>query len=1318
MTRVSSEQARLMPWYAKAGAASSIVPLSRWVSPTIFALKNGGYGFLAHLTGIDEESLTDQEIESRTRLIQAALRGLPDDSCLTQFSVVQSGFAIPRRKDYDDPVLESFVSDRIEYLNENAGFRTIKLFWCITFEPSQANPLQRKPKEAEGDNTRRLGTLRKTASILETQLSSIIGLRILDKAEAFPFFCYLFNLEPWANHAQLQSDAGLDRQIVRSPVAIEGEHLRVGKRFVQMFTLMDTPDISRPCQFSGLMTLDCDSILCTTWRPKSAAKARAEIDQQEKFISFFKVGVFGRIMAGRDTASLEDGAGARAADAHVDDLSEVIRSLDKTGQGEFSMRLLLAAKTKEQLHDTIPSVHRLFVDARAKVMEESLGNLSAFYAMFPGNGPFNIFPLWLSEDHNARLASVYAPSIGHLHSDDLDSEYLNVFETRTRTPFFQDAFVSGVKVCMILGPPRTGKSVHQNQHLAMELKYGGFVYIFDVGGSYESVVELYGGKVDTRRNIEGEFYVMPGQKHDSGRSFTTPETMAAERANVHHVQAGQGAVKPMLSIAAAERQANAQDFLNEAQRTAIREVLTSTDRVHGFQGLAGTGKTTTLAAIREGAEKGGYTVEGFAPTSKAAGQLREAGIEATTLQSFLMRKVKEDEPASKHLYMLDESSLASTRQMRAFLEKIKPEDRVLVIGDTRQHQGVDAGRPFQQMQEAGMQTSRLEIIMRQKAPELLKAVQHLAANETEQGIALLAQQGRVTQLASATDRIVAIAKDYAAKPENTIIVSPDNKSRQQINEAVRVELVKTGLLAEDGRQLQTLSHRSDMTGPDRTWAAMYRPGDVVQYERGSKAEGIERGSFGVVRSSDAATNRVTVELANGSTAAYDPKRVYGVNVFRETTREFATGDRIQFSTLNKELGIANRDMGTITKMEADRLTVLMDGKEKRSVSFDPKEFRQYDHGYAVTSHSAQGLTTGRVIANIDTDSSRTLINTRLAYVAISRASEDARIYTNNAETLGKRLSTDVTKTAALSFSQRIEPPEPPKIIAGPKLPSIHEYNNPDSRLAAVATAYVSQPERSVILAPDRAERAELTQLVRADLYAQGKLGKDAYAVPVLVERDSGSRLRAESYQPGDKIHFKTGSPGIEGIPHDSEATVLSTTPKRNLISVQIDASREVVNYNPGQLRTQSRESRLFQEETREVAEGERIRFTRYDKEMGVRSGELGTVARIGQDKSMTVTLDSGKTAEVSPEKSRHIDYGYAVDALKGNRAERIIATGNGLTQQKAFQGASHTADLTLYTGTPAPAQAQVQQVAPAAKEIAAPEIAKPIQHQHDFGIGF
>ncbi len=275
---------------------------------------------------------------------------------------------------------------------------------------------------------------------------------------------------------------------------------------------------------------------------------------------------------------------------------------------------------------------------------------------------------------------------------------------------------------------------------------------------------------------------------------------------------------------------------------------------------------------------------------------------------------------------------------------------------------------------------------------------------------------------------------------------------------------------------------------------------------------------------------------------------------------------------------------------------------------------------------------------------------------------------------------------------------------------LHEYNNADSRLAAVASEYVSRPERSVIVAPDRTEREELTQLIRADLYAQGKLGGDAQAVPLLVKKDTGSKMRVESYEPGDKIHYKTGSPSLYGIPHDSEATVVSTKPRGNVLSVQLDATREEISYNPAQLRTQTRESRTYQEETREIAQGERIRFTSYDKEIGVRSGDLATVTRIGQDHSMTVKLDSGKTAEVSSEKSRNIDYGYAVDGLKNLRAERVIATGEGLSQ-RTFQGVSPKTDFTLYTNQP-------RQDFSASKELAAPELAQPVRQQQDCGIGF
>ncbi len=135
----------------------------------------------------------------------------------------------------------------------------------------------------------------------------------------------------------------------------------------------------------------------------------------------------------------------------------------------------------------------------------------------------------------------------------------------------------------------------------------------------------------------GEFRSVEGAKYASGRSFTTPETIAAERANVAHVLAGRNAVEPLMSAEQAQEQAQSRDFLNDSQRRVIEEVLNSPIASTACRDAQERGKTTALTSIREGAEKSGYTVEGFAPTSRAAAQLREAGIDATTLQSFLAR---------------------------------------------------------------------------------------------------------------------------------------------------------------------------------------------------------------------------------------------------------------------------------------------------------------------------------------------------------------------------------------------------------------------------------------------------------------------------------------------------------------------------------------------------------------------------------------------------------------------------------------------------------------------------------------------------------
>jgi conjugative relaxase-like TrwC/TraI family protein len=528
------------------------------------------------------------------------------------------------------------------------------------------------------------------------------------------------------------------------------------------------------------------------------------------------------------------------------------------------------------------------------------------------------------------------------------------------------------------------------------------------------------------RHASGEFQMVDGQKYDSGRKFTTQETIQQERSVVSMMQAGQGVATQILPIQQAIAITDSREKLNPAQRRVIEEVLTSRDQIQGLQGLAGSGKTTTLESIREGAEKAGYAVEGFAPTSRAAQQLRDAGISADTLQGHLARGTREqaqsnpNDPGSRHLYMVDESSLTSTRQMKDFLERLGPQDRVLLIGDTRQHQGVDAGKPFEQLQDAGMKTAQLDQIVRQRHnPELLEVVKHLSQNQTMAGISMLQSQGRIIEIPNAQERITAIAKDYAANPEKTLIVSPDNASRREINQAVRTELQSMGTVGKENISLPVLVARNDLGGADRAWATKYNPGDELQYIRGSKEVGIKKNAYATVVATDPKENKITVEKADGQQVSYDPSRLRGVNAFVEMSREFSTGDRIQFRQSNDELKVSNGDLGRVVSIGRDNLlSVAMDSG--KTVNFDPAQMRHFDHGYAVTSHSSQGLTEGRVIVNMDTNAPSELLNTRFAYVSVSRAEHDARIYTNDADRLGPKLSEETSKHSAVEFTKSPE----------------------------------------------------------------------------------------------------------------------------------------------------------------------------------------------------------------------------------------------------------------------------------------------------------
>ena len=194
-----------------------------------------------------------------------------------------------------------------------------------------------------------------------------------------------------------------------------------------------------------------------------------------------------------------------------------------------------------------------------------------------------------------------------------------------------------------------------------------------------------------------------------------------------------------------------------------------------------------------------------------------------------------------------------------------------------------------------MRTAKLDEIIRQKDPALKSTVELLAAGQVSEALDLLQQQGRIREIPNAEERIRVIAKSYVESPQNTLIVSPDNASRRELNVAVRQELKGNGTVAPEDHSIRVLIQRQDMTGAERTWASHYEINDVVRYARGSKNAGIEAGSYGTIIAVNSQADLLTVEKASGELATYDPRRLTGVSVYREIVNEFSVGDRIQFT---------------------------------------------------------------------------------------------------------------------------------------------------------------------------------------------------------------------------------------------------------------------------------------------------------------------------------------------------------------------------------------------------------------------------------------
>ena len=515
--------------------------------------------------------------------------------------------------------------------------------------------------------------------------------------------------------------------------------------------------------------------------------------------------------------------------------------------------------------------------------------------------------------------------------------------------------------------------------------------------------------------------LLAAEAHASGEGLTTDRALADERETIALMREGRGRAKPLMRswMAGARLRGGA---LTKGQREAAKLILGSKDRVVGVQGYAGTGKTTMLRRAKQLAAKNGYGIAGLAPSASAARTLAsEAGVATETLQRFLARHAaaaegrltrkserRMREAFRKTALIVDEGSLASTVQARDLLRIARTlrVPRLVLVGDAKQLDAVEAGKPFAQLQAAGMKTAVMDEIMRQRDPDLKAAVEASLAGEIETAFRKLGEnvaEAKPDNLAGAV-----AARWLALSPEDrerTGIIAPSHELRRAVNERIRERLAREGRVrgpAHDGERLVS----QGFTDAEKAVAGNYRPGDVVVFHRAHKRLGAEKGEERRVTGVDPNGKVVFLAGRDGETARWEPgasaNERKGSEAYRTEKIELRAGDRVRWTANDRALGLVNSHAAEVVEAAKDRVSFRLEDGRRLDLDAGSRQLRHLDYAWASTAHAFQGRTADNVIAAVESRH-RHLTTRKSFYVEISRARDRAELVTDNAGALRKQL---------------------------------------------------------------------------------------------------------------------------------------------------------------------------------------------------------------------------------------------------------------------------------------------------------------------------
>lgn len=487
--------------------------------------------------------------------------------------------------------------------------------------------------------------------------------------------------------------------------------------------------------------------------------------------------------------------------------------------------------------------------------------------------------------------------------------------------------------------------------------------------------------------------------------------------------------------------------LSDEQRTAALTILNSRDRVTGLRGGAGTGKTRMMQATVAAIEKTGKQVYTFAPSAEAShGVLKSEGFSNAETVERLLIDDKMQKQTNGQVLWIDEAGLLSVKDMKRLFDVAGEQNaRVILSGDSAQHNAVLRGDALRVLEEnSAMQFASLTEIRRQTNEKYRNAVGLISKADSVGKDGMSGLEAGLTSLdgmkaiieTQGEERYKQIAADYAeviaqrkagGELKTALVVSPTNAEARHVTDAIRETLRESGRLSAKEREFTALRSRN-LTEAERTDAANYLPGEVVQFHQNAK--GFKRGERVTVKNAGAAG--VNVTRLDGSNALLPYTETKKVQVYHPEKLSLAEGDKLRITqngytheTRRGLLGTKGKDRlnnGAVYEVEGFNRA----GDIKLTNGFViPKNYGGLAHGYVVTSHASQGKTVDVSLVALGSESFAAA-NREQLYVSLSRGREAVRIYTDDKAEMFDAVQSSSARLSATELMQARQPKPKPK----------------------------------------------------------------------------------------------------------------------------------------------------------------------------------------------------------------------------------------------------------------------------------------------------